>query len=109
MKRILIHVCAYVAVCLVSTVTLVRAQTHLDSPKLDPKACADRDRLVLGDTHQLQGKVTEGANPSEKLARTDGVICPPPHLDPDINMPAPGGGRTVVIPPSAVAPGTQAK
>jgi len=109
MKRILILVCAYVAVCLISTVTLVRAQTQADNPKLDAKACADRERLALGDTYQLQGKETDGANPGEKLARTDGVICPPPHLDPDIRAPAPGGGRTPVIPPSAVEPGTQAK
>jgi hypothetical protein len=28
------------------------------------------------------------------------VICPPPYLDPDIRAPAPGGGRTPVIPPA---------
>lgn len=67
-------------------------------PKLDPKACADRERLTLGDTHSMQGRPAQ-ENLSEKLARTDGVICPPPDLDPDIRMPAPGGGRTPVIPP----------
>jgi len=109
--KLLILFCFYAAVCLVSTVTLLRAQTpEPDKQKLDAKACADRDRLTLGDTHELQGKQTQGANPSDKLARTGGVICPPPHLDPDINAPAPGGGRTPVIPPAAVQPpGTQAK
>ena len=71
-------------------------------PKLDPKACSDRDRLTLGDTHNLQSRGTTGESASEKLARTDGVICPPPGLDPDIRAPAPGTGRTPVIPP----PGT---
>ena len=68
-------------------------------PKLDAKACADREQLTLGDTHELQSNGTSGANPSDTLARTDGVICPPPYLDPDIRAPAPGGGRTPVIPP----------
>ena len=67
-------------------------------PKLDPRACADRERLTLGDTHSMQGRPAQ-ENLSEKLARTDGVICPPPDLDPAIRMPAPGGGRTPVIPP----------
>jgi hypothetical protein len=67
-------------------------------PGLDPKACADRERLTLGDTHTMQGRPAQ-ENLSEKLARTDGVICPPPDLDPDIRAPAPGGGRTPVIPP----------
>jgi hypothetical protein len=66
--------------------------------QLDPKACADRERLTLGDTQAQQSRPAQ-ENLSEKLARTDGVICPPPDLDPDIRIPAPGGGRTPVIPP----------
>ena len=27
--------------------------------------------------------------PSDKLARTEGVICPPPEIDPNIRAPAP--------------------
>ena len=109
MKRIALLVCAYAVICLASGVTLVRAQDH---PKLDPKACADRERLALADTHESPGpkvKETEGANPGEKLARTDGVLCPPPDLDPDIHAPARSGGRMPVIPPTSVEPGTQAK
>lgn len=112
MKRILTVICVSAAVSLISTATLVRAQQPLqpETPKLDPKACADRERLTLGDTHELQGKETTGSsNPGDKLARTDGVICPPPHLDPDINARAPGSGRTPVIPPATVDPGAQAK
>jgi hypothetical protein len=112
MKRIALLVCVYAVICLASGVTLVRAQTQPDHPKLDPKACADRERLALADTHGSQGpriRETDGANPGEKLARTDGVLCPPPDIDPNIHAPAPGGGRTPVIPPAAVEPGTQAK
>lgn len=111
MKRILTVICVSAAVSLISTATFVRAQQPLqpETPKLDPKACADRDRLTLGDIHEPKVKETTGSNPGEKLARTDGVICPPPYLDPDINAQAPGSGRTPVIPPATVDPGTQAK
>jgi len=45
---------------------------------------------------------TTGQRPiGEKLARTDGVLCPP-RIDPDIKLPTPPGGTLMVIPP----PGT---
>jgi hypothetical protein len=46
---------------------------------------------------------------SDKLAQSNGVICPPPHIDPDMKRPAPGGGVTPVIPPSDVTPHAQPK
>lgn len=75
-------------------------------PKLDKKACADRDQLTRGDTHEGQASAPK-ENLSDKLARTDGVICPPPDLDPQIRAPAPGGGRTPVIPPPGSPGGDQ--
>ena len=36
---------------------------------------------------------------SDKLARTDGVLCPPPGIDPEIRAPTPEAGNTPVIPP----------
>ncbi len=68
-------------------------------PKLDPKACADRERLPHTDTPETEGRGTDQEPLSEKLARTDGVICPPLGLDPDIRAPAPNGGNMPVIPP----------
>jgi hypothetical protein len=35
----------------------------------------------------------------ERLARSDGVLCPPPGVDPEIHAPAPDVGKTPVIPP----------
>jgi hypothetical protein len=35
----------------------------------------------------------------DKLARTDGVICPPADIDPDVQRPAPRSGTMPVIPP----------
>jgi hypothetical protein len=36
----------------------------------------------------------------DKLARSDGVLCPPPGIDPEMHAPTPpDGGKTPVIPP----------
>jgi hypothetical protein len=36
---------------------------------------------------------------SDKLAKSDGVLCPPPGLDPEIHAPTPDAGNMPVIPP----------
>ena len=68
------------------------------APVLDPKACTDRDRLPHADTPETDGSAPREENPSDKLARTDGVICPP-NVDPEIRAPTPDTGKTPVIPP----------
>lgn len=68
-------------------------------PKLDPKACADGERLPHPDVPQTEGRAAGQEPLSDRLARTDGVICPPLSLDPDIRAPAPDGGNMPVIPP----------
>jgi len=35
----------------------------------------------------------------DKLARSDGVLCPPAGVDPEIRAPTPDTGNTPVIPP----------
>jgi hypothetical protein len=35
----------------------------------------------------------------DKLARSDGVLCPPAGVDPEIRAPTPDAGNTPVIPP----------
>ena len=35
----------------------------------------------------------------DKLARSDGVLCPPAGVDPEMHAPAPDVGNTPVIPP----------
>ncbi|WP_454621251.1 hypothetical protein [Bradyrhizobium cenepequi] len=35
----------------------------------------------------------------ERLSRSDGVLCPPAGVDPEMRAPAPNGGNTPVIPP----------
>lgn len=36
---------------------------------------------------------------TDKLARSDGVLCPPAGIDPEIRAPTPQTGNTPVIPP----------
>ena len=52
------------------------------------------------------GAVPEGATTGQsreplgdKLARSDGVLCPPSGVDPEIRAPTPDSGNTPVIPP----------
>lgn len=44
-------------------------------------------------------KVPEGYALSQQLARSNGVICPPPQVDPEMKKPAPGGRTMPVVPP----------
>jgi hypothetical protein len=74
-------------------------QVEAAPPKLDPKACSDRERAKSGDTQETQGSAVPKDDPSDKLARTDGVICPPPDIDPNVRQPAPSGGNMPVISP----------
>lgn len=52
-----------------------------------------------------QGTITAPTNGgrreplADRLARTDGVLCPPPGIDPSIRAPTPQTGNTPVIPP----------
>jgi hypothetical protein len=63
---------------------------------VDPKACADGERLQLDDKNSPRDP--SNPNLSEKLNRTDGVICPP-NVDPQMKAPTPQVGKTPVIPP----------
>ena len=99
MKRILVAA-SFAALCVMPAAAQTRelnVPSEAEAPKLDPKACRDRDRLQQGDT------VAPGQDetPSDKLARTEGVICPPPEIDPNIRAPAPDtkSSNMLVIPP----------
>jgi hypothetical protein len=53
------------------------------------------------------GSGQSGANLSDKLARSNGVLCPPPGVDPDIRVPPPQGGTLKVVPPPGTPGGDQ--
>jgi hypothetical protein len=47
-----------------------------------------------------EGTTTGRVEPlGDKLARSDGVLCPPAGVDPEIRAPTPDTGNTPVIPP----------
>jgi hypothetical protein len=78
------------------------AQERPAAPTADPKACAQEQRLQPGE-QAPRAPNQSGETLSEKLARSDGVLCPP-EVDGAIRAPTPEGGRTPVVPPPG-APG----
>jgi hypothetical protein len=62
-----------------------------------PSQSADCTRRGAG----LDGSTTgqAGRPLSDKLATSDGVLCPPSGVDPEIRAPTPDAGRMPVIPP----------
>jgi hypothetical protein len=62
------------------------ARSELPRPNAEPGTTTGQAREPLGD----------------KLAKSGGVLCPPPGVDPEIRAPTPDAGNTPVIPP----PGT---
>jgi len=81
------------------TINLSTAQNTSAPQTVDPKACSNQDRLRSGNGTAQQPPGTSNQTLSEKLERTEGVICPQLGVDPEIAAPPPGGGKTPVIPP----------
>ena len=76
--------------------------------QLESRACANSDtRTTVGQGGDLQPQNPSNKSLSDKLARSDGVICPPEHVDPEIKAPTPPGGAMPVIPPPGSPGGDQ--
>jgi hypothetical protein len=56
--------------------------------------CTKHDRGADGATTGQAGQAL-----ADKLAKSDGVLCPPSGVDPEIRAPAPDVGKMPVIPP----------
>jgi hypothetical protein len=94
------------AAMLAPSLSLAQAPPKQDAPiapkteQLDPNACATHGaETTVGQGGDLQVKKPDGNNLSQKLAKSEGVICPPTHVDPEIKAPTPPGGAMPVIPP----------
>jgi hypothetical protein len=63
--------------------------------------CAPMPAPQQGSLAPAEGTTTgQRAEPlSDKLARSDGVLCPPAGIDPQMRAPTPDTGNTPVIPP----------
>lgn len=76
--------------------------------RLDPTKCAPSDTpSTTGKGAPAEEGKSESDNLSHKLARSDGVICPPPTADSEIKAPTPPGGAMKVIPPPGTPGGDQ--
>lgn len=100
----------------IASLILVLAATaaHAQAPpaQRDPQAqppqqgtvrCAPPPRQPGQEGERPSGTVGQAPGAlSERLAQSGGVLCPPAHLDQDMQKEAPNEGKTPVIPP----PGT---
>ena len=84
-------------VMLLVALLLAASAAAQDRSAPDPKACAPGERLRAGPRGPSLSATT-GESTSDKLARTDGVICPP-EVDPGIKAPTPDVGKMPIIPP----------
>lgn len=96
-----------IAAVVVSAASAVAQSPPPDRPAVTPKTEAT-DTKACGPqgTHATVGKggdvVVRKPNDetlSSKLAASDGVICPPARVDPEIKAPTPEAGPMPVIPP----------
>lgn len=88
------------AVCAAQAPPPSKAPVAPKVEQLDPNACAGRGaNATIGQGGELDMQGPPGRSLSDRLARSDGVICPPARVDPEIHAPTPPGGRMQVIPP----------
>jgi hypothetical protein len=89
------HCAASTAVLLLAMVVTqpCAAQNAPLTPTADPKACSNEQRLQLPNGAAPQSPASPNQTLSEKLERTEGVICPPAGVDPEIAMPPPARRR----------------
>jgi len=106
MDRNVVGLGALAAALLVPSLAFAQAPPADKSPaspkaeQTDPRACGQGNATVGEGGVDVQKQ--PGASLSDKLARSNGVICPPAGVDPEIREPTPPGGSMRVIPP----PGT---
>jgi hypothetical protein len=71
------------------------------APPATASNCAPTKPVPPRGTIAPEGTTTGQAGEplSDKLAKSDGVLCPPAGVDPEIRAPTPNAGNTPVIPP----------
>ena len=107
MKRALLISCVMVVAADVAGAqappgpTTPPAQTAPPSPSRAAANCTPMQPAPHTGTAAPEGTTTgQRAEPlGDKLARSDGVLCPPAGVDPEMRAPAPDTGKTPVIPP----------
>jgi hypothetical protein len=103
-KRSILTSCVLVALCGVA-----HAQTPTSPPAHDAAQPTPENRAGCTPTQTTpQGNIApegtttgQSAALGDRLAKSDGVLCPPSNVDPQMHAPAPnaGAGNMPVIPP----------
>src|ERR1700712_1565456 len=92
-----------VACALIAGSSIAAAQTPPSSSATaapSPTNCAPTQSTTQGDVAPLGNTADKQSEPlADKLAKSDGVLCPPTGVDPAIRAPTPNTGNTPVIPP----------
>jgi hypothetical protein len=77
-------------------------------PPHDSANCAPMSPDGTNSTeHSTVGRAGGGEQLGDKLARSEGVLCPPSNVDPAMRAPAPETGKMPVIPPPGSPGGDQ--
>ncbi|ABD86559.1 hypothetical protein [Rhodopseudomonas palustris] len=95
------------AATLASGVAVAQAPPTTAPAQVAPAPQAGSSNCAPSRTAPEQGSITtpdattgQGREPlGDKLARSDGVLCPPAGVDPEIRAPTPDVGNMPVIPP----------
>jgi len=72
-------------------------QTAPPAPRASADCTPDRQPGTVAPEGSTTGQAREPLG--DKLARSEGVLCPPTGIDPWMRAPAPDVGKTPVIPP----------
>jgi hypothetical protein len=103
MKRLLLTI-----VLLVTSFGGVNAQAPTTPAKADQRCAPSKSEPDRGTIAPREGAAGQNDVPlGDKLAQSDGVICPPTNVDPKMRTPAPNGGPMPVIPPPGSPGGDQ--
>jgi hypothetical protein len=85
-----------------------KAPVAPQAEQLDSQNCTPSDtRSTVGKGGATDEHQPDNGNLSDKLAKSNGVICPPEHADSEIKAPTPPGGSMPVIPPPGSPGGDQ--
>ncbi len=83
------------------------AQTSPTQPAPAPPSATAQPCTPGAGSGGTVGSGGSSSNLSDKLANSNGVICPPSNVDPEMQKSAPGGGKMKVIPPPGAPGGDQ--
>ena len=82
-------------------VAIAQSPPRPATPPATASNCSPTQPVLRRGTIAPEGATTgQAAEPlGDRLARSDGVLCPPTGVDPEIRAPTPDTGNTPVLPP----------